>query len=290
MTIHVPLPGSRRPDFREEQLLGRVPPDAAVEFTVVLRRRAALPAELIHGPRSITRDELAARYGADPADVALVYSVFAAAGARVAEVHEGSRRISAAATASVASELFGIELHLVHGVHPGSGRSVRHRAHRGDMQVPAALNGIVLAVLGLDDRPQARRYLHRPGCSDVPDPVEIVFGPPGVQLHRISYTPPQLAAIYDFPAADGTGQTAAILEFGGGFDPDAMRPPIFAGWAWHRQKSPRSASMARPTRWSPTRTGTTAKSPSTSRFSERSRRTRPSSTSRNSPTRGGWTR
>src|SRR6202034_1530182 len=33
-----------------------------------------------------------------------------------------------------------------------------------------------------------------------------------------SYTPPQVAGFYQFPAGtDGTGQTLAILEFGGGF-------------------------------------------------------------------------
>jgi kumamolisin len=33
----------------------------------------------------------------------------------------------------------------------------------------------------------------------------------------VSYTPVQLAAVYDLPAGDGAGQTIAIIELGGGF-------------------------------------------------------------------------
>jgi kumamolisin len=222
MTSHLPLPGSHRPDCPQDRVLGAVPSDTAVEFTAILRRRAELPSELVHGPRHITPDELADRYGADPADVELVRSVFATAGARVREVHGGSRRISATATASVVQRLFGVELHAVRGAHPGTGRPLEHRAHRGELRVPAALDGIVVAVLGLDDRPQARRYLHRPQHPALDEEVDIVFPPPGVRTRRVSYTPPQLATIYGFPAADGVGHTAAILEFGGGFDPDDL--------------------------------------------------------------------
>ena len=56
-------------------------------------------------------------------------------------------------------------------------------------------------MLGLDDRPQAaaRYRAARPEAS------------------AVSYTPLQLAAAYDLPAGDGTGQTIAIIELGGGF-------------------------------------------------------------------------
>ena len=68
--------------------------------------------------------------------------------------------------------------------------------------VPAALEEIVLAVLGLDDRPQASPH----------------FRLSTEAATAASYTPPQVAQAYQFPAGtDGTGQTIAILEFGGGF-------------------------------------------------------------------------
>ncbi|MFP3686236.1 peptidase S53, partial [Bacillus sp. SIMBA_026] len=68
--------------------------------------------------------------------------------------------------------------------------------------IPAELDGIVTAVLGLDDRPQARAQFQAIPLSAT----------------GISYTPPELARIYNFPpGADGTGQIVAIIELGGGF-------------------------------------------------------------------------
>jgi kumamolisin len=56
----------------------------------------------------------------------------------------------------------------------------------------------------LDDRPQARAH------------VRVA---PAVAVAR-SYNPPELGRVYRFPAGtDGTGQTVAILELCGGFDP-----------------------------------------------------------------------
>src|SRR5260370_720119 len=44
-----------------------------------------------------------------------------------------------------------------------------------------------------------------------------------------SYTPPQVATLYQFPAGtDGTGQTIAIIELGGGFGSSDLGP-YFAG-------------------------------------------------------------
>ena len=57
--------------------------------------------------------------------------------------------------------------------------------------------------LSRSDRPQARM-------------LSLVAAPQAVSQ---SYTPPELAKIYAFPEeADGTGQTIAVIELGGGFD------------------------------------------------------------------------
>ena len=79
---------------------------------------------------------------------------------------------------------------------------VEHRYREGRLMVPAGLEGIVLAVLGLDNRPQASPHFRLSKQAAAPS----------------SYTPLQVAQAYQFPAGtDGTGQTIAILEFGGGF-------------------------------------------------------------------------
>jgi kumamolisin len=89
---------------------------------------------------------------------------------------------------------------------PGELRQRRYR--EGGLRIPAGLEGIVVAVLGLDDRPQARPYI-RSRAAAVPESV--------------SYTPPQLASLYQFPpGTDGSGQHLGIVEFGGGFGSDDL--------------------------------------------------------------------
>jgi kumamolisin len=66
---------------------------------------------------------------------------------------------------------------------------------------------LVEAVLGLDDRPQARPHFRVRGT-----------GSQKASSAGISYTPRQVAQLYDFPLdVDGTGQTVGILELGGGY-------------------------------------------------------------------------
>jgi kumamolisin len=90
-----------------------------------------------------------------------------------------------------------------------------YRGHLGPISVPAELNGIVTGVFGLDERPVARPYFRK-------HPWE-KFHDFGVVAPRGSFTPPQLAKLYDFPDADGTGQTIALIELGGGFKPADIR-------------------------------------------------------------------
>src|SRR6266567_7408040 len=70
----VPLPGSDRRAVPNVQPAGDLDPNAPVSVTLMLRRRAEVPSELVTGPQTLSADELAARYGADPADVELVTS------------------------------------------------------------------------------------------------------------------------------------------------------------------------------------------------------------------------
>ena len=199
---HITLPGSAR-IAAVGTGLGPVDPAEQVDFTVVLRRKADLPRDLVEGPQTISPAELADQFGAEAADIDQVRSVFAAAGVSLTDVHHGSRRLSASGPAAAVQALFDTRLMSVRSIDPATGQPVEHRTRTGDLRVPSALSGIVVAVLGLDSRPQARAQV-RPLAN--------------AASGQVSYAPPALGTVYGFPAGtDGTGQTAAIIELGGGF-------------------------------------------------------------------------
>jgi kumamolisin len=197
-----PLAGSERGALPVTQDFGPVNQQERIEVTLVLRRRAELPADLVAGPETISPDELASAYGADPADVERVREVLGGFGLEVTATHEGSRRLKVAGTAAQLTQAFGVTLRLASTRGVTGPPEVEHRYREGALQVPAALDGIVIAVLGLDNRPQVRAHVRFAAAA----------------AQTTSYTPPQIAQAYQFPAGtDGSGQTIAILEFGGGF-------------------------------------------------------------------------
>ncbi len=215
----VPLPGSERAELPGAVAAGAVNGAERIEVTLILRRRQPLP-ETGGVPARLSREELRGRHGADPADASLVASVLTRLGLQVTASDTGSRRITVAGPVSALAETFGAELSLVSSVAPPgpgaagpagpgraahtapAGRQVFHRYRSGGLRVPAELDGIVLAVLGLDNRPQARPQLRFAAAAAA----------------ATSYTPTQVAAAYRFPAGtDGTGRHLAIIELGGGF-------------------------------------------------------------------------
>ena len=198
----VPLPGSERAGLPDVQPAGELDPSARIEVTVVLRRRAPLPAEVVEGPGVLTGSALAERYGADPADVAEVSQVLTRHSLTVTAADPVSRRVKVAGTAADMEATFGTTLRQVASPHPDGGGPTTHRYREGPLFVPAELDGIVVAVLGLDNRPQARAHIR----------------PAAAAATAGTFTAPQGAALYKFPAnTNGTGQVIAIIELGGGY-------------------------------------------------------------------------
>ena len=174
------------------------------EITVVLRRRAELPAEIVEGPTVLSHAELAGGYGADPADVDLVSRELTSRGLEVTAVHPATRRVKVAGSLGDLSSAFGTTLRQVSSPDPAGHGRVTHRYREGPLYVPAALAGVVTAVLGLDTRPQAQPHFRTPRDA--------------AAAQGTSYYPNQVAQIYDFPAnTTGAGQTIAVIELGGGF-------------------------------------------------------------------------
>lgn len=188
------LPGSERVRVAGAIGHGAVPSNRRIDATLVLRRKAEVPADVLAHP--IPRDEFAARYGADPADADAVTATVRAAGATVESVDLGGRLVRVSGTADVLQRLFGADLQMVESA-VGS-----FRQRTGSLSLPDELHGRVTAVLGLDDRPQAQAHIRVIPAAAA----------------AVSYTPVQVGALYGFPAGtDGTGRTVAIIELGGGF-------------------------------------------------------------------------
>ncbi|HET6186694.1 MAG TPA: protease pro-enzyme activation domain-containing protein [Trebonia sp.] len=242
----VPLPGSERTQLSGVQPAGQLNESETITVTLVLRRRAQVPAALVIGPETVTHEELDAQYGAETDDIALVTSTMTELGLTVTDTHQGSRRMMVSGTIAALSAAFGTTLTLVTSPQPGGTGEATHRYRSGSLSVPADLAGIVTAVLGLDDRPVARPQFRRltaaaasrtvtpetatpetatpetatpetatpeTATPETATPEAAPTAPTAVPL-----TAPQVASLYNFPAGtDGTGQTIAIIELGGGY-------------------------------------------------------------------------
>ncbi len=201
----VPIPGSERPVAPAARTAGARPVDrdARVKATVVLRRRAPLEQPQT-GATPLTPAELAERHGATEEDVAQVRTTLGDAGVEILDVDAGARRIRIAASVSTMEQFFQTELAAPAEPAPAETASAETDVRRrsGPLSVPVELDGIVTAVLGLDNRPQANTRSRVAAA----------------RAQTQSYTPVELSTVYAMPeGTDGSGQTVAIVELGGGF-------------------------------------------------------------------------
>jgi kumamolisin len=89
----------------------------------------------------------------------------------------------------------------------------KFRVRQGPLSVPERLADFVVSVTGLDNRPFAKphyRITHKAHA--------VAAGTGGSTRTATAFTPAEVAALYNFPAAfNGAGQKIAILELDGGF-------------------------------------------------------------------------
>lgn len=210
MATHGPdledLPGSHRTPLPGARWAGPAAPDETATVTVVLRRtpgtgvapiREFLSAPRFTDRRHLGREEFAARYGSAPDDHAALREFAVAHQLRVTAESRERRTVQLSGTVAALSSAFDVVLERVEY----SGGSFRGRT--GHVRLPPAIRERVIAVLGLDTRPQARTHLR-----------VLAPGTPGA----VSYTPVQVGDAYDFPSAEsGEGQCIGLLELGGGY-------------------------------------------------------------------------
>jgi len=211
----VPLPGSDKQPVAGAEELGEAHPDERLEVTVRVRRRAEqdlaaqinlLASTLPEAREHLTREAYAERHGADPADIARVEAFARANGLSVVETSAARHSVVLSGTVAAVSAAFGVKL-AQYG-HPDGGT---FRGRQGPIYIPAELSGIVQGVFGLDDRPAARPHIR--GADELDAANQGVAA-----AARSSFTPPQIAQLYDFPTGvNGQGQCVAIIELGGGF-------------------------------------------------------------------------
>ncbi|MBV9732037.1 MAG: S8/S53 family peptidase [Verrucomicrobia bacterium] len=206
----LPLPGSELQVPPTAELIGPCPADTQIEVTVYLRSKdpsglqeyveqTSVPGNHVY----LTPQQFAHKFGADPADVEAVKNFAEAKQLSVLGHNLGRRSVTLSGTAARLNEAFGVNLQ--HYRYAGG----VYRLRQGSIRIPASFENIITGIFGFDNRPKARahfRILSKKAAA------------PGAVTPE-TYTPLQLAAIYDFPGGfTGQGETIGIIELGGGYN------------------------------------------------------------------------
>lgn len=217
-TDHVALKGSNRVAPHGAKAIGAANPDESLTVTVLLRSRAqaegktdnekAAVATMLQkraaDRQHLTREQFLAQRGALEEDVRKVEEFAHEYGLSISGAHLAKGSVTLSGTVANFSKAFNVELrNYAHG-------DTTYRGRTGAIHIPTELDGIVTAVLGLDNRPQARPHF-RTRRTAITSHARTTQ-PAG------TFTPVQVAQLYDFPAgANGSGQCIAIIELGGGY-------------------------------------------------------------------------
>jgi kumamolisin len=210
------LDGSERAPLPDSRVLGPADPQEQLEVTVLVQRNARQAlrdrvSKLTRGDRSLghlSREEFEQQHGASAADLTAVKQFAKSHGLVLVKEHPGRRMIVLGGTVAQFNDAFGVQLQNCE--HAGK----TYRCRQGSVQLPDQLRGVVEAVLGLDNRPQARPHFRvRPNDDGHAQ---------AASRHPSTFTPMKLASLYDFPESDGAGECVAIVELGGGFNPDDL--------------------------------------------------------------------
>ena len=189
-----------------------MPSGSKVTVSVVVRRKVPLDASKL-GKMRLTRAEYRKQHAADPDSIKLVHAFAKEFGlTAVDEQPKAERRtVQLSGTAAAMQKAFDVKLtQQVHG-------NATYRVRQGSICVPEELLEHIVAVLGLDNRPQAFPHFRIAGQAMKPNVAPGGFAQPHAAGGG-SFTPVQIASLYQWPAnASASGQTIGIVELGGGF-------------------------------------------------------------------------
>jgi kumamolisin len=198
------LAGSEKAPF---QVPSGKPATGKLTVSVIVRRKNPINPKRL-GKDRVTRADYKRKYAADSADLKQIRAFAKEFGLTVERDTPKPERRTVLLTGSVAAmqKAFGVELKRA------TVDGATYRVREGGIHLPASLAKAVVAVLGLDNRPQAKphfRVRKSPSAADGVHPRAATTDP--------SYTPPQVGQLYQFPTTGAAGQTIGIIELGGGF-------------------------------------------------------------------------
>jgi kumamolisin len=198
---HMVLRGSKRAKDPDATRVGDV--DSKEKFAVTI----GLSGPKLPGPdeyvgQTLTRAELAEKFGATKQDADRVAEALKKFGLEVDSVSLETRSMSVSGTAAAMEAAFKPGLAIMRSPDQGE-----YRGRQGTLQIPIELKGIVTGVFGLDERQMARRK----SSGAAPASNAAILSP---------LTPADLEQRYNFPPGDCAGQSVAIAEFGGGYFAD----------------------------------------------------------------------
>jgi kumamolisin len=206
-----PIRGSERAPLPGAREVGPADPNEIVDVTIRLRPRSGAkpivdPSEFskpVQKRTILSRKQFEQAHGADPQRIARVEAFAHDHKLKVKETSVARRTVILSGPVRAMDEAFGVQLKEYE--HPAG----RYRGRTGPVQLPSDLHDIVEGVFGLDDRPQAKpHFRRRRGLAGA-----------SAAASDVSYTPLQVAALYDFPTGvNGSGECIALIELGGGFN------------------------------------------------------------------------
>lgn len=152
----VALSGSELPPDRQQHWIAAADPNQQIVVTVIIRRRASaakLGEELLAGTaQPLTREE-AAGIGADPQDMAAIRDFAVSNGLTVINENPAARTLRIEGTVQQMDAAFGVQIGWFEDP-----QGQRFLSYQGAISIPESLRDIIVAVLGLDQRPAARHH------------------------------------------------------------------------------------------------------------------------------------
>ncbi|MDR5817572.1 S53 family peptidase [Caballeronia sp. LZ033] len=204
-----PVSGSDKIHPEGAKCIGACDPGEQIEVIVMLRRKdeagfKEMMARIDAGDapaQPVSRAEFDKRFTASDADVEKVKAFAKQYGLTVVRAETETRSVVLKGTIEQFQKAFDVKLERFQHHNIGE-----YRGRAGPVNVPDDMHDAVTAVLGLDSKPQARPHFRfRPPFK------------PARGAAPASFTPVDLARLYDFPDGDGAGQCIAIIELGGGY-------------------------------------------------------------------------